>query len=132
MKNILLVVVTIVFVGLGIFLITKNDAKIADQSGSQTTNTNSPSAEGVITYSDNGFGASTIKAMSGVAITVKNDSGQDLELTSNPHPVHTDNVELNQTIIGPGQSRQITLTKKGNWGYHNHLADRHTGKITVE
>lgn len=65
-------------------------------------------------------------------MTVRNDSSSALDFDSDPHPVHTDNPQLNAGPIEPGQSKTVTLTNKGTWGFHNHDAPSEHGTITVQ
>lgn len=85
-----------------------------------------------ITYSGSSFSPNKITVKSGDTITIKNDSSSDVQVYSNPHPVHTDNTELNIGSIAQGASTNLTLTKVGTWGYHNHLNPSQTGTITVQ
>lgn len=85
-----------------------------------------------ITYTNSGFSPSKVTVKSGDQITIKNDSSQALEFSSDPHPVHTDNPELNQDVLEPGQSRSFTVTTKGTWGYHDHLNEANSGSVVVE
>lgn len=95
-------------------------------------NTDDAAVASVITYNGSSFSlsASTVKSESKVKIV--NDSSNELEVGSGPHPVHTDNPELNTGEIAPGESKTIMLTTKGTWSFHNHLASSHSGSITVE
>lgn len=86
----------------------------------------------VITYRDSGFSPPVLRAASGSRITLENQSSEDLQLASDPHPTHTDNTELNTDVIEPGKSSTVTVTSKGTWGYHNHLDPGHTGKIVID
>lgn len=103
----------------------------------QTTNipteTQEETAEAItITYTASGFSPASVTLKSGQQVTVVNNSGRSLQLSSNPHPAHTQNSELNQSTLASGRSQTFTMTKTGTWGYHNHLDDDHTGEITVQ
>lgn len=113
----------------GIFFFAR-DGKKADTNTPQTSQDQKSVA--TITYSDNGFNPSSLTVSAGDTITIKNASTENLQFSSDNHPAHTNNQELNQIELAPDQSQTITLTKKGIWGYHNHLNPDRTGTITVE
>lgn len=99
-----------------------------------TTNTGSDDTPAAVTITYNGssfsLSADTIKA--GESIKVVNNSDKELSFDSDPHPVHTDNPELNVGDVAAGQSKTAKLTTKGRWGFHNHLNSSQHGNITVE
>lgn len=136
---IILTIIVLLVIGIGVFALTRD--KDSDNKGSSTTaqestseSTDSPPAvaEAIITYSDTGFSPDTITVTSGGDITVKNESSDTLAFRSDPHPVHTEDDELNIDDLAPGESRTFTVTKKGSWGYHNHLDADKSGIIVVE
>jgi hypothetical protein len=53
-------------------------------------------------------------------------------MQSNPHPVHTDDTDLNVGPVAPGKSKTVVLNKKGTFGFHNHLNTSETAEITIE
>lgn len=148
MKTVIIVVIAILVIAGGAFALTrksdnnKTTSSTTSSSSEQPQSTNSSSNSSTsstdqnnastITYGDNGFSPSSIKVKSGTTVTIKNGSSSLLQFDSNPHPDHTDNVELNVGTISPGQSKTFVVTRKGTFGYHNHLAAGDTGKITVE
>ena len=95
-------------------------------------------AEGatVITLSDDGFTPGQITVKSGGKVAYTNNSGAKIQIGSDPHPTHTANTELTDgdfvLEIEPGASATVTLTKTGNWGYHDHLNPGVRGKVTVQ
>ena len=52
-----------------------------------------------------------------------------MQFDSDPHPVHTDDTELNVGHVEPGGSMTFTVNKTGTHGYHNHLNPGDTGTI---
>ena len=86
----------------------------------------------VITYSDSGFSPASTTIKAGQSIVFKNSSSNDLDLESNPHPVHTDNTELNIGSIASGASQTVTLDQTGSWGFHNHSNSSHQANVEVE
>lgn len=85
-----------------------------------------------ITYSDSGFSPSTITVNSGDTIAIKNTSSTTMQFQSNPHPIHTDDPELNVGVINAGQTGTTKVTTKGTFGYHNHLNPSQTASIVVK
>lgn len=85
-----------------------------------------------ITYSDTGVSLSAKTMKSGEKVKVINQSQKTIDVSSNPHPVHTDNSELNAGDIEPGGSRTFTLTTKGEWAFHDHYDPSKGGTIKVE
>lgn len=97
----------------------------------QTSQDEAPAAN-TISYNGSSFSPASLTVKAGDKVTIKNDSSKDLDFASDPHPVHSENNELNAGIVEPGKSVTITLNNKGNFGYHNHLNSSQTGSITVE
>jgi len=148
-KIITAIIIVAVIAG-GAFLLTnkKSDEKTTeDTSGSSSQNQNSgtsgstdngtssndgQTADVTITYDGSSFNLSATTIKSGGTVKVVNDSDEDLDFDSNPHPVHTDNPELNAGDIAPGDSKTFVLKTKGAWGFHNHLNSSQKGELTVE
>lgn len=145
------IIVAVLVIAGGVFALTKkSDNKSNTNTTPTSTDTNTQSttptnnsasnsatnsdqnASTTITYTDNGFSPATITVKAGTTITVKNDSSNPLQFSSDPHPQHTDNTELNMSVLSAGKSGTITVTKTGTWGYHNHLNDGDTGTIVVQ
>ncbi len=90
-----------------------------------------PAAVTVI-YTDKGFDPAKVTLKSGETLRIFNSSKSAVSPSSDPHPTHTLNPELNFPEIGAGKSATMTLTKKGTWGYHNHLNTDQRGTVVVE
>ena len=103
----------------------------ADDTPASTTPSPETSAS-TITYTDDGFSPQTITVKAGTEVTINNTSSKNIQFDSDPHPVHTDDPELNIGIIQPGKSMTFTPDTKGTWGYHNHLNETETGTIVVQ
>lgn len=147
---IILAVVIVALAGIWYFALRDTDTDNSDTVNTeQTDTTNTPSDETpaadegdeqaetapesvTITYTNNGFSPRSYTVKAGGTVTVRNDSDQVLDFASDPHPVHTDNLDLNAGVISPGQSKTFTPTRTGEWGIHNHENDSHTGTLTVE
>jgi len=119
--------------------------KSYQQTGTQTGGTTQESAteenqtaEGGVTisYTDDGFSPASVTVASGQAITWKNDSAETVQVGSNTHPTHTINQEITggefTIALAPGESKTVTVTKTGSWGYHDHLKPSLVGTVVVE
>lgn len=139
MRNIYIGIVVILVIA-GIFVLVQNSgnkkANNSTTSSDNTSTTNQTSSEasssGTITYSDSGFSPSTLTIKAGGQLTVTNSSSSTVQFDSEPHPIHTDNNELNIGTINAGESKTVTLNKTGDWGYHNHLDSGQKGRVTVK
>lgn len=113
-----------------------NNTPASNEPAAANSSANSPATETApartVNYSDSGFAPEEVTVEAGETVTFTNTSNQTLQLASDPHPSHTDNPELNAGAIEPGESRTVTLTKRGTWGYHNHLDASDTGTVEVE
>lgn len=134
MKKAIIIIVAVVLLGVIGWFIFGRDKSDNKQSSTNTSQSEDSAAAGqpVITYTDEGFSPATLTVKAGTKVTVTNESGQDLKFSSNKHPVHTDDPELNQDTLSPGESQTFTVTKKGTFGYHNHLNPDKTGTIVVQ
>ncbi len=110
----------------------QNTENSTNSSTSTTTDTTTATSSVTIIYTDSGFSPSSVKVISGGSVTVKNNSSRTIQFDSNPHPAHTDNTELNLGLVGAGESKSFTVTKKGTWEYHDHLNASAGGTIVVE
>jgi plastocyanin len=86
----------------------------------------------VIIYDNNGFNPSSATIKSGQVVTFQNKSSSTIQPSSDPHPQHTDNPELNVGMVAAGQSKSITPTKTGSFGMHDHFKPGNTFTITVQ
>jgi plastocyanin len=110
---------------------TSQSAQPASNSSNNQAG-NDQSQSSTITYSNNGFSPSTLSVKVGTVITIKNTSSNPLQFSSDPHPQHTDDPELNMGALSSGQSQTLTVTKTGTHGYHNHLNPGDTGTLVVQ
>lgn len=144
-NKILIAVIGVLVIAGGIWAITSmtnkpTDTNTSNQSSSSDNQTSQPSNQTnqdaavavVIAYGNNGFEPATASVKSGSKVKIVNNSQDELEFASDPHPTHTINPELNTTDIEPGSSKTITVTATGEWGYHNHYNPSKRGTLTVE
>jgi hypothetical protein len=149
LRNLLIVIGIIVVLASGyfIFLGNKNSSSSnpsssskSDSNTSDTTSQNASNCSGApeaantatITYTSSGFTPDLVSLKAGGKLTIKNSSGKDLMFSSDPHPVHTDNKELNVGQVSDGSEQTVTLNTTGCFGYHNHFSSSDGGKILVK
>lgn len=144
MKKSSLIILIVVIAGLlgGGYLLLRSDADTptsevtSGDSNPQTTTgsplTNSSDVAATITYSNDGFSPSETTVKAGDTIAITNNSSSELQFASDPHPVHTNNSELNVDDVPKGETITFTVTKSGTFSYHNHVNPTDTGKIVVQ
>ena len=135
-KTVAIIVAVVVLIGgaIGVYAMMQKNAKApSNPTTSNTDETNSDKkVAATITYSDGGFSPSKVTVKSGETIAIKNTSSGDMQFDSDPHPVHTDDEELNAGAVAPGQTVTFTVTTTGTYGYHNHLNPSDTGTIVIK
>ncbi|PJE65423.1 hypothetical protein COU91_01740 [Candidatus Saccharibacteria bacterium CG10_big_fil_rev_8_21_14_0_10_47_8] len=144
-KSVIGLVIVVVIVAVGAFVLTRDSDKDKNTNSNNSTSSDAPpqsntpppagsdqNAAATIAYSDSGFSPSKITVKSGATVTIKNTSSNELQFNSDPHPIHTDNEELNVGAVASGQSQTFTASTKGTFGYHNHLNPSDKGTIVVE
>lgn len=142
MKKAIIIIVIVLVLGGGVALLLgsrddtteDNNTNNAPSTTETTQNTEEQTSEGttVITYSDSGFIPGTLTVKAGTTLTVTNNSSGVLQFSSDSHPTHTDNPELNLKSLEPGESLMFTPTVKGTHGVHNHLDEAKTMTLIVE
>mgnify|MGYP000887866211 CR=1 FL=1 len=90
-----------------------------------------PSERVAISFTNSGFEPTSVTVKKGTVITVTNNSSEDVQFSSDEHPSHRDNTEMNLPVLSPGESDSYTANTVGTWGFHDHLNDEMTGTITV-
>lgn len=139
----IVIVVALVLAGAGVaaFLFMSNKSAAPQASDeTETTTTTEPSSNNAtteadtvtITYTNNGFSPASLTVKAGTTVKIVNDSSNPLQFSSDNHPTHTKNTELNLSTTEPGGSTTFTPSKTGTWGFHNHLNASDMGTLTVE
>jgi plastocyanin len=90
-----------------------------------------PSERMTITFTDDGFSPEEITVKKGTVVTVKNESTNQVQFSSDEHPTHRDNTEMNLMTLSPGETDSYTATVVGTWKYHDHIDESKTGTVTV-
>lgn len=106
--------------------------KSSNTSASSETTNPSANVAATINFSDSGFSPAVTTVKVGDTVQITNTSSQVLQFDSDPHPVHSDEPELNVGTVAAGQSKTFTVTKAGHWGFHDHLNPSMTGTLDVE
>jgi hypothetical protein len=88
-----------------------------------------------ITFGENEVYPTCSLVTSGQEVIWVNQTERTVYVSSNPHPIHTDNREISggkfSLLLAPGEMTNVTLTKKGTFGFHDHLRPTHSGTIIV-
>ncbi|HUG53207.1 MAG TPA: hypothetical protein VMR21_06380 [Vicinamibacteria bacterium] len=105
---------------------------------SSPTSPSSPDAGGsgpTITITSSGVDPKEVQVAVGGRVTFVNRDNAFHEMSSDPHPLHTDCPEINVGALGPGASRQTAVfTRARTCTYHDHGQDTNTslqGAIVV-
>ncbi len=142
----LIVAAAVVLVVAGVVVYAMNDeSSKTDAASEQTKTTDTSKTNGsvdtsekavvgstVITFTDKGFDKTTYRSKSGEAVTVKNASSMDMQFSSDDHPSHLENQELNLDVMGPGETATFTPASTGTYGFHDHIEEQFTGTLIVE
>jgi plastocyanin len=90
---------------------------------------------GAIAITGSGVSPKTLGVGFGGKVTITNNDSAPHELSSNPHPFHTDCPEINSPVLTTGQSFTATMASKAETcGFHDHLNPTNAafqGTITV-
>lgn len=121
------IVSVVLFVGGGFFFMWRYRA-----SSQQTVRTSASLDGKTISMGEDGFEPDSLTVSVGTTIKFVNDDTYWHWPASDPHPSHTFYSELDpKQPIKPGTNWEVTLTKSGKWGIHDHLAPYVIGTITV-
>ena len=113
MKKAIIAVVIIIVVAFGVYIFMN----------SRTPEVSADCSTGVVTITytaEERLSPNCVKVKSGNTITWMNQSGKDLEIGANPHPIHIGKKEVSDgkfvETITPNISTTTKLTKKGIFG----------------
>lgn len=130
-RSIIFIAAVVVVVGVVAVVLMGQHSAGSPGQASSSNNTNQPAAA-TITYSSSGFSPALTTVKAGDAVAFVNKDNTEIQVDSNPHPVHTDDTDLNVGPIEPGATKTVTVTKKGTFGFHNHLEPSDTAQITIQ
>lgn len=130
----------IILIAAGVLVFNNNSAEAPQPEATLTEETiqeqqaeqSQLDAQFSIIYNDSGFEPSSLTVPVGTVLSIQNNSSNTLQFSSDPHPAHTDNPELNAVSLEPGSQTTVEITTKGTWGVHNHLNHSHTATLIVE
>ena len=112
---------------------------IACGGGATATSPSStpPTNATTITIANNAVSPSSIVVSRGTQVTFVNNDSRVHDMDSDPHPEHTDCVELNQVgFLNPGQRKQTgNLNTARKCGFHDHGNPENNGlkgSITIQ
>jgi plastocyanin len=103
--------------------VTTAMACLAAACGSSNDPAPSPPVPGsTITITSSGVSPKNLQVSPGTQVTFVNNDSRNHEMTSDPHPEHTDCTAINTVdLIVPGQSKQTSnLNTIRTCGYHDH------------
>jgi plastocyanin len=87
---------------------------------SQAGGTGGPIAA-TITITASGAAPSNVTVAVGSRVTFVNNDTRSHDMSSDPHPIHTDCPEINVGSVAPGQSRSTqNLVTPRTCGFHDH------------
>ena len=133
----------VVLIGFGIWMFGSQKAAAPEsESNTKTTTqqTQTPSSPEAatpdpsnvtITYTDKGFDKPRYTVKKGSIVKLVNQSSSMMEFSSDNHPTHQLNPELNLQALPVGQDIAFTPTKVGSWGVHDHLNPGVTTTLVV-
>lgn len=101
---------------------------------SQPSVTPPPSTPSVVTvsYENNSFNPANLTLKVGDMVKFVNNHSFDIQIESNPHPIHTSMPAFSSDRIPPGGTFEFTFTAPVSFSYHNHFNPGAGGRITVE
>lgn len=102
---------------------TESETEVQSEVGATETAT--------ITFTNAGFTPGSLTVKKGATITVKNTSSTEVQFSSDDHPTHRLNTEMNLKTLQPGESASFTAETVGTHGFHDHIDDSKTGTLIV-
>lgn len=101
------------------------------------SNAGPPVQTNTITITSGGASPRNVEIALGSRVRFVNNDTQPHDMTSDPHPSHTDCPEINQVgVLAPGESRETgNFVEARTCGFHDHRAPGNQalqGKITAK
>lgn len=84
-----------------------------------------------ITFTDSGFEPSKLTVTKGTTVKVVNNSSRNVQFSSDSHPTHRNNPEMNLSQLAHGESASFVAETVGEHGFHDHIDARMTGTLKV-
>ena len=113
------------------------DPAVSAEASVATTPSPAPSSTATITITSAGASPRTVTIAAGGRVTFVNEDSRPHDMSSDPHPVHTDCPAVNQVgFLSPGQSRTSgNFTTARTCGFHDHDQPANTnlqGQIIIQ
>ena len=138
MKGLIIVIILAVIVVGGFLLFRGGD----NQTGNQVTepppaesggeSSSSQASAVTVSYENNSFNPANLTLKVGDMVKFVNNHSFDIQIESNPHPIHTSMPDFSSDRIPPGGTFEFTFTAPVSVSFHNHLNPGAGGKIVVE
>lgn len=145
-KKLIGVVIAVILIVAAVVLMSLNKKDVQAPSAGETIITDSNSGETVpeeptetaetsatatIVFTNDGFTPNTLSVKKGTVVTVKNESSKRVQFSSDDHPTHRLNTEMNLKTLSAGESATFTADTVGTHGFHDHIDDSKTGTLIV-
>ena len=102
-----------------------------DSESSDTQPESEATETATITFTNDGFSPNSLTVKKGATVTVKNSSSVDVQFSSDDHPTHRLDPEINLEVLEPGQSASFVAKTVGTHGFHDHIDDSKVGTLIV-
>lgn len=110
---------------------TTQNEQTSSNSETDANSTGSTAEMATITFTNDGFSPSTLTVKKGTKVTVVNNSNDPVQFSSDDHPTHREDPEINMETLQPGESGSFTVSTVGTHGFHDHIDDSKTGTLVV-
>ncbi len=108
---------------------TATSSAVVDGTNDAVNATGTPSTSGIVSTAaervvqivSGQLQPKAVTVTAGTTLVFKNSDTTSHQISSDPHPTHTDLAGFDVGPIAPGGSASFTFTKIGSWGYHDHL-----------
>lgn len=108
---------------------TTSSKEVTEKEAS--TPVSSSTAMATIVFTNEGFTPNNLTVKKGTVITVKNESSKSVQFSSDDHPTHRLNTEMNLKTLAAGESASFVAETVGTHGFHDHIDDSKTGTLVV-
>lgn len=126
------VLIVIVAAAAIVLLVGRKDDGGTNEPNTNNTNSSESGTATTITYDGDTFTPASVTVSVGSTLKFVNESDETVEPSSDDHPTHTKNPELNVGDVEPGQSKEITVDTTGEWEMHNHYDAGQKMTVRVE
>ena len=110
---------------------TSQSANSEDSAKTSESSAEAESTAATIVFTNDGFTPNKLTVKTGTVVTVKNESSNRVQFSSDDHPTHREDPEINMKTLAPGESGTFTAKTVGTHGFHDHIDDSKTGTLVV-